>query len=746
MLLRLLLDPWITEQTPFLLLAGAVMVGAWFGGLGPGLLATGLGALAADYYFLPPRGSFTGLGVGFLPLALFMLQGLLISSLAEGLRHARERAEVSTQEARRHQEDLRRSEERLRLVIEGVEDYAIFTLDPEGCVVSWNAGAERITGYGMEEVVGEHLSLFFTDEDIELGKPEKELEVASSEGRFAEESWSVSKDGSRFWAHVVITALRDEAGDLRGFSRVAQDITKRKRAEEALRQSEELYRSVVEQAAENIFLVDIESKRILEVNSAFHRSLGYAPEELKGMTLYDVAAHSRESIDGNVERIVREGHRSIGERKYRRKDGSLADMEVSASTLSYGGREAMCIVAHDITERKLMEENLRQSLGVLLALREASQVLGSTLESEEIISRLLEIMRGVSNLTTVVISVQDEVAGAHVWRSAGLQNLWRRARFAPEVAAARRAALEDGERHLFRLRRPGPRPEYLVGLCLPLRSRDLVLGVLEAYGPESLAESDTVDILGSLANQAASALENARLYEELGERERRLQDLVGRLLRAQEEERRLVAYEVHDGLAQMAAAAHQHLQAFAERHAPEGEKGRTELERILRLVRATVSDARRIIANLRPTTLDDLGLAATISLESERLREDGYQVDYQEELGDERLPDAAEIALFHVAQEALTNVRKHAQTRRVRIELRRQEDEVRLEVQDYGREGRSCRDAGAGKHDRWQARDPQPAGRRDLRCGNRPFDAGTMTTRLERQQDVGRALLSPNQY
>ena len=160
---------------------------------------------------------------------------------------------------------------------------------------------------------------------------------------------------------------------------------------------------------------------------------------------------------------MREGHRSIGERKYRRKDGSLADMEVSASTLSYGGREAMCIVAHDITERKLMEENLRQSLGVLLALREASQVLGSTLESEEIISRLLEIMRGVSNLTTVVISVQDEVAGAHIWRSAGLQNLWRRARFAPEVAAARRAALEDGGAPPLPVATPGTQARVVGG-------------------------------------------------------------------------------------------------------------------------------------------------------------------------------------------------------------------------------------------------------------------------------------------
>jgi K+-sensing histidine kinase KdpD len=130
-LLKLLLDPWITEQSPFLLLAGAVLVGAWFGGLGPGLLATALATIVADYVFLPPVGSFTGLGVAFLPLLLFMLQGLLISSLVEALRSARQRAEASALEARSHQERLRQSEERFKLLVQGVRDYAIFMLDPE---------------------------------------------------------------------------------------------------------------------------------------------------------------------------------------------------------------------------------------------------------------------------------------------------------------------------------------------------------------------------------------------------------------------------------------------------------------------------------------------------------------------------------------------------------------------------------------------------------------------------------------
>src|SRR5215210_5976941 len=130
LVVKLLLDTWITAESPFLLLAGAVVVGAWFGGLGPGLLATALGALTANYFFLHPEGSFTGPGVAFLPLLLFTLQGLLISSLVEALRTARDRAEQSSLETRGHQESLRESEERFRLMVEGVKDYAFFMLDP----------------------------------------------------------------------------------------------------------------------------------------------------------------------------------------------------------------------------------------------------------------------------------------------------------------------------------------------------------------------------------------------------------------------------------------------------------------------------------------------------------------------------------------------------------------------------------------------------------------------------------------
>ncbi len=130
---------------------------------------------------------------------------------------------------------LRASEERFRLLVESVQDYAIFALDPTGHIASWNAGAERIKGWREEEIVGQHFSIFYPDEDVAANKPGFELEVAARLGRFEDEGWRVRKDGTRFWANVVITALRDHEGTLRGFAKVTRDFSERRASEETAR-------------------------------------------------------------------------------------------------------------------------------------------------------------------------------------------------------------------------------------------------------------------------------------------------------------------------------------------------------------------------------------------------------------------------------------------------------------------------------------------------------------------------------
>ena len=129
------------------------------------------------------------------------------------------------------------AEGRYRLLVEGITDYAIFMLDPAGLVTSWNRGAERFKGYSESEIIGQHFSRFYTEEDKAIDLPKTALRTAREEGRFEQESWRVRKDGTRFWAHVVIDPIRNSEGTLAGYAKITQDLSERRRAEEQLRES-----------------------------------------------------------------------------------------------------------------------------------------------------------------------------------------------------------------------------------------------------------------------------------------------------------------------------------------------------------------------------------------------------------------------------------------------------------------------------------------------------------------------------
>ncbi|SFW80912.1 PAS domain-containing sensor histidine kinase [Amycolatopsis australiensis] len=144
------------------------------------------------------------------------------------------------------EEALRLSEERFRLLVHSVQDYGIFMLDPGGRISSWNAGAERIKGWTADEAIGQHFSMFYPPEDVAAGKPDWELEVAAEQGRLEDEGWRVRKDGSRFWANVVITALFDDRHRLQGFGKVTRDMTERRNAEQALRERRRLVGHLVD--------------------------------------------------------------------------------------------------------------------------------------------------------------------------------------------------------------------------------------------------------------------------------------------------------------------------------------------------------------------------------------------------------------------------------------------------------------------------------------------------------------------
>ena len=226
-------------------------------------------------------------------VASFGLALILLSLYYRLLNHelqARQIAEQSVREAYQREAALRPQEERFRLFIDAVRDYAIFTLDARGHVSSWNQGAERLNGYTASEILGRHFSRFFTPEDTRTGKPQVELERAQTEGRVEDEGWRVRKDGSRFWANAVLTAIRDQSGQLIGFAKVMRDFTERMRGQSALE------RSNVELAAE-----------VTERKSAEQR-LAASEQWLRELSLRLLSTQDEER-----RRIGRELHDSLGQ-------------------------------------------------------------------------------------------------------------------------------------------------------------------------------------------------------------------------------------------------------------------------------------------------------------------------------------------------------------------------------------------------------------------------------------------------
>jgi PAS domain S-box-containing protein len=255
---------------------------------------------------------------------------------------------------------LRESEERFRLMVESIKSYAIFMLDPQGCVLSWNEGAERINGYKVGEIIGRHFSCFYPEDDKERGKPQRELEIAAFQGRVEDEGWRIRKDGSRFWANVVITAMKDSTGQIRAFSKVTRDMSERKRVEELLHESEERHRKLFDNNPFPTWAYDRETLRFLAVNSAAIRKYGYSHEEFLSKTIKDI--RSAEDVPALLESVARvvEGTEKVGDWRHRRKDGSLIDVEITSFPLVFSGRPAEVVVAVDVTQKKHDEAEKRK--------------------------------------------------------------------------------------------------------------------------------------------------------------------------------------------------------------------------------------------------------------------------------------------------------------------------------------------------------------------------------------------------
>jgi PAS domain S-box-containing protein len=247
-----------------------------------------------------------------------------------------------------------------RLLVERVQDYAIFALDPQGYILSWNEGAQRVKGYTAQEIIGRHFSIFYPPEDVAAGKTVRLLETARTAGRVEDEGWRVRKDGRRFWANVLITALRDDNDELIGFAKVTRDLTERRAAEEKVRESEERFRLLVHSVKDYaIFMLDPDG--FVETwNPGAERLKGYTAEEIIGKHF----SHFYRPEDVAAGKPERELRAALAAGQYEeegwrvRKDGSLfwANVVIAPVHGADGKLAGFAKVTRDLTERRLADQ------------------------------------------------------------------------------------------------------------------------------------------------------------------------------------------------------------------------------------------------------------------------------------------------------------------------------------------------------------------------------------------------------
>ena len=600
-----------------------------------------------------------------------------------------------------------------QLAFEGIRDYAIFLLHPDGTIASWNEGARLIKGYSTADIVGQSFSRFYTPEDQLAGKPAELLSRALQEGRVEDEAWRVRKDGTRFWADVVITPLRDRDGTLRAFVKITRDLTARRAAEEALRQSEERMRLMIDSVNDYaIFMLDTSGKVA---------TWNHGAERLKGYTAREIVGHSFERFYPEqeiragkprleLETASREGR--FEEEGWRlRKDGSRfwANVVLSAVKNERGELIGFTKVTRDLTERKRSEEaNLertRQQAAVaqlgLFALEQPD--LGA------VIDRAVATVRETMGTEIVAVLELSGDGKSLVLRAAcGLET----ASIGPvpiqlaSEAGNGQAARADAEQ----LGRQGFRMGGVLGkqggsgMTVPIRASDPsrnAHGLIEVRSrAERAFRDDDVNFLQAVANVIAAALERrgmeeqVRAAEQKAMEERARASQVREALRERDEFISVAAHELRTPLTALQLklqGAERGLKA-ENRQPVTGSTVGTRLDGALRqterlsLLVERLLDVTRIAAGRLELALEQFDLAALVRQVSDDFREAAAQS------GSELLLEAQQplegcwdrLRLEQVLVNLLSNAVKYGAGRPISVRSERAGERVRISVTDEG--------------------------------------------------------------
>ncbi|MDQ3196650.1 MAG: PAS domain S-box protein, partial [Pseudomonadota bacterium] len=539
----------------------------------------------------------------------------------------------------------------------------IYTLSTDGLITSWNEGAQLTKGYAAEDILGKHFSIFFTEEQIERSLPERSLQLAATQGRYEDEDLRVTADGGEFCADEVITPMRDEQGQLQGFSVITRDVTERKNVEQKIRESRDFYMKLIGDFPNPVRRSDA-SGRCDYFNRAWLDFTGRSLEqELGDGWLEGVHPDDRERCMQAHGEVLTERTGFEVEYRLRRADGSYGSLlDFSQPFYDQRGRFTGYIGAcYDMTERRAAEIALRSSEARYEAMTSNVPGMVFQLETDGASIHFRYVSRKVYQLFRIGPGAVKTDAEALL----GLMPPQDRERFTSSLAEAAQHMTEwqwDGR-------------------VLP-RQRELkeIKWVTVKASPTSLEDSRTLWD-GVLFDDTA----RRRAQLEVEHSREQLRALSHHLQAVREEEKSHLAREIHDELGGTLTALKMDIAWLIPRLTPAQGLLVERIRGMSQLVDSAVYAMRRISSELRPTLLDDLGLVAALQWQAaEYQKRTGTTCSVDAEPEDSVVPNELAVAFFRVFQEALTNVTRHAKASHVIVTWRERADGYLLQIADDG--------------------------------------------------------------
>ena len=554
------------------------------------------------------------------------------------------------------QAELREKEQTFGLLLGNIRDYAILMIDTEGRIQSWNRGAEAIKGYTAAEAIGQSISIFYPPEKLERNEPAVNLHLARQHGTYHSEGWRVRRNGSRFWADIVITALYDGDRHLQGFAQITRDTSEQKKANDLIRNQARL----IEDISDAIITTD-RQLRVVSWNKATEKLYGYSIEEARGQDLGELL---RNPMDRSIRQAIREllSERGYwhGEMTYYTRKNVALNVLASASAIrdEQNAITGFVVVCRDITERLKAEQRLIKFNEEL-----SKQVEEKTAEVRDIFERVTDAFMAYDEKGEIVyMNTRATEIMSKVGISMPGKNIFRAFPVAANSTFGEhfRRAMETQEDQHFEM------CSQVLDLWLECHLYPSPNGISEFF---------------------RDITEEKKIRRQLADSNAELRALASYLQNVREEERAAIAREVHDELGQLLTALNMNVGWVDDRLKQAGLPDlRERMDETAKLLDQAINTVQKIAADLRPGLLDDLGLVEAVEWQAgEFEKRYGIRTRFEDATVEMDYPSTVSIGLFRICQEALTNVARHSGAKHVAIYLGIDDNQILLRVEDDGK-------------------------------------------------------------